>query len=185
MLRRALVSGLLLLTPLTYSAAADLWLHVHVDEGKNGDQRVRVNLPLSVIEQVIPMIENEHLKGGKVAMPHLSDQSIDLPALWQAIRDADDGEFVTVESTREVVRVAKSEGMMLVHVDGDGEAGGARVRVTVPLPVVDALVAAGEQELDLMAAITELRAFRGDLVTVEEDDSRVRVWIDERQESGR
>jgi hypothetical protein len=185
MLRRALVSGLLLLTPLTYSAAADLWLHVHVDDGGDGGDRVRVNLPLSVIEQVIPLIENEHLKGGKVSMPHVSDQSIDLPALWQAIRGAADGEFVTVESSREVVRVAKSEGMMLVHVDGDGEKGGARVRVTVPLPVVDALVKAGENELDLMAAIDELKTFRGDLVSVEENDSRVRVWIDDRQEPGR
>jgi hypothetical protein len=173
--------SLLLLVPSSFASAEDLWLHVHVDEGAEKGERVRVNLPLSVIEQVVPLIQNEHLKGGKIAMPHIDEAQIDLQAMWAAVRDAADGEFVSVESERETVRVAKSEGMMLVHVDGDPESGAAKVRVTVPLAVVDALTRAGEKELDLMAAISELKSFKGDLVTVEENGSRVRIWIDEHQ----
>ena len=185
MLRKLLVSSLMLLVPVTFASAEDLWLHVHVDEGAGKGERVRVNLPLSVIEQVVPLIQNEHLKGGKVALPHLDSAQIDLQAMWKAVRDAADGEFVSVESERETVRVAKSDGMMLVHVDGAPETDAAKVRVKIPLAVVDALTRAGEKELDLMAAISELKSFKGDLVTVEENGSRVRVWIDDMQGASR
>ena len=181
MLRRLLTIGTLALLTSPFALAGNLWLHVHVDEGGDGGERVRVNLPMSVIEQVLPLIKNEHIQNGRISVAEYSDQNVDLAALWAAVRDADDGEFVTVQNSSENVRVAKSEGMMLVRVDGN-EKGSARVRVTIPLAVVDALMKAGENEFDLVAAISELKSFRGDLVTVEEADSRVRIWIDDRQE---
>lgn len=187
-MRRVVTPTLILMLALPIAAAAttdNLWLHVHVDDGEDQGERVRVNLPMSVIEQVIPMIQNEHLKGGKIAIPKLDGTQVDLQQMWQAVRSAPDGEFVTIEDASESVRVAKSAGMMVVHVDGSPESGGAKVRVTVPLPVVDALMRAGERELDVMAAISELESFQGDLVTVEENGSRVRIWIDDRQGASR
>lgn len=181
MLRRLLTIGTLALLTSPLALAGNLWLHVHVDEGGDGGERVRMNLPMSVIEQVIPLINNEHIQNGKISVADVAEQDIDLAALWAVVRDAEDGEFVTVQNRSEHVRVAKSEGMMLVQVDGSDE-GTARVRVTIPLAVVDALMKAGENEFDLVAAIAELKTFRGDLVTVEEADSRVRIWIDDQQE---
>ena len=56
-----------------------------------------------------------------------------------ALRDAPDSEFVTIRSREDSVRVAKEDGFLLVNVD---EADGDRVRVRVPMEVVDVLLEA-------------------------------------------
>ena len=48
----------------------------------------------------------------------------------------------------------------------------------MPLEVVDAMVAGKDGELDLLAALEALADYDGDLVTVESEDSFVRIWID-------
>ncbi len=49
----------------------------------------------------------------------------------------------------------------------------------MPLKVVDALLSAGKDELDISAALRAL-ATEGDteLVSVRDQDNRVRVWLD-------
>jgi plasmid stabilization system protein ParE len=76
---------------------------------------------------------------------------------------------------------------VLVHVDtkprigkdgkprGDGE----QVRVEVPVSLVDALLSGEGEEANIQAAIAELRKRRGDIVRVHDEDSKVRIWIDE------
>ena len=53
------------------------------------------------------------------------------------------------------------------------------VRVEVPTSLVDALLSGEGDEANVEAAILELRKRRGDIVRVQDDDSHVRVWIDE------
>jgi hypothetical protein len=55
------------------------------------------------------------------------------------------------------------------------------VDVSVPLTVVDALLSGGTDELDLVAAVRALGTL-GDtvLVTVEDQKSKVRIWVDSR-----
>jgi hypothetical protein len=51
----------------------------------------------------------------------------------------------------------------------------------VPFTVVDALLSGGKDELDLLAAVRTLGTI-GDtvLVTVNDKDSKVRIWVDSR-----
>ena len=56
---------------------------------------------------------------------------------------------------------------------------GADVNVQIPSRVVDALLSGEGEELNFRAAIEALAAEgEGELVTVNDDDDRVRVWVD-------
>jgi len=98
------------------------------------------------------------------------------------------------------VRIAKSAGYLYIHVtennhharaanDGKGNETHARsavskVDVKVPMKVVDALLSAGKDELDIVAALHAL-SLHGDteLVSVKDDDNTVRIWIDSKNVS--
>lgn len=159
------------------ASASDLWLHVRVEE--NDGARVKVNVPIGMVEKAIGMVPVEHVKQGRI---HLDDCCSDLtPAelreLWQEIKDSPDMTFVTVEEEDESVRVWKEGGYLKVHVreHGDQEV----VDVQMPLGVVDALLSGEEDELNVEAAIRALvEEGEGELVTVTSEDERVRVWVD-------
>jgi hypothetical protein len=88
-----------------------------------------------------------------------------------------DAEFATVEEDDQKVRIARAGNLMLIHVDKtDGE---ESVRVEVPIEVVDALFSGQGEELNLRAGFAELQKRRGDIVRVKDNDSTVRIWIDE------
>jgi hypothetical protein len=182
MLKRSLIAGALLILATGLTAASDdLWLHVFVQEDGESGETVRVNVPIAFVEQVLPLIENEHIRDGKIVIPEQAElEGVDLRGIWEAVRDAADGEFVTVDGADENVRVAKQDGMLLVNVDDDGE----KVRVRVPLDVVDAAFSGDSGQLDVAAALRVLgeRYPSHDIVTVEEGPAVVRVWIDTRQE---
>src|SRR5580658_1573150 len=92
---------------------------------------------------------------------------------------ATDNEFVTVKEKDQDVRVAKSNGNLIVHVL-DKSKDGEKVDVTIPMKVVDALFSTvKDNELDVAAAIRAL-SDAGDavLVTVQDATEHVRIWID-------
>lgn len=159
---------------LTVSLAADRWLHVRVEEHRGAGEKVSVNIPLSLVEAILPAIDVDEFHDGRIDIGHEIDD-FDLRKALAALRDAPDAEYVRVESDDESVRVAKEDGTLIVLVDEDN---GDRVRVRLPLEVVDALLGAGEHELDISAALAVLSDYGGDIVTVESDDESVRVWID-------
>jgi ACT domain-containing protein len=157
--------------------APERWLHIKVDSKDAEGEVVRVNVPLSMAEKVLPAIHSKDLQGGKVKIKaHTED--IDLRAILDAVRTAADNEFVTVQSKKENVRVAKSGGYLLVKVTDNGEKA-ENVDIKVPFTVVEALLSAGEDELDVAAAIRALNA-HGDteLVTVTDQKETVRIWVD-------
>lgn len=169
------------------SSTSDRWLHVRVISTESKGETVRVNVPLELAEKVLPAINHDRLHNGKVKFNDSDMNGVDLKTILDALRSSKDGEFVTVQSTENDVRVAKQNGYMLVHViekrpssTKDGKPVERNtVDVKVPMKVVDALFSAGKDELDITAALRALSA-HGDteLVTVKSDDNTVRVWLD-------
>ena len=49
----------------------------------------------------------------------------------------------------------------------------------MPVSLVDAFLSGEGEEGNIQAAVAELQKRRGDIVRVKDDDSNVRVWIDE------
>ncbi len=166
----------LLVTPAAW-ADSDLWLHVRVDEANGA--KVSVNLPIGLVEKAIPMIPTEHFQDGHLVIDHDVEWSIaDLRELWAEVRNSRDMTFVTVEDGDDNVKVWKEAGYLRVRVleEGDGE---AEVNVKIPERVVDALLGGDGEQLDLSAALAALvDEGEGELVTVNDDRDRVRVWVD-------
>ena len=177
----------------TASAAKDQWIHIRVDNKDSSGETVRVNVPIELAEKVLPTINKDKLHNGKVHIDSAHMEDVDLRALLDAIRTSKDGEYVTVQSHENDVRVAKSAGYLLIHVtdknahkaetktkDGKTIASHeSNVEIKVPMKVVDALFSAGKDELDVVAALHALSA-NGDmeLVSVKDSENTVRIWID-------
>lgn len=174
--------ALLFVAATVAAAPPEHYLHVKVD-GTNTKELVRVNIPLSLAEKVIPAIDHGQLHDGKVQIGNFEANGVDLRAIIEAVKSAPDGEFVTVQEPDCNVRVAKERGQMVVHVIDKGD--GKKVDVTIPWTVAEALASASNQrELNIEAAIQALdRAGDTTLVTVTDNDETVRVWIDSQNTS--
>ena len=166
----------------TSSATAEKgerWLHVRVISTDGKSETVRVNVPLELAEKVLPAVNHERLHNGKVRIDSSDMNDVDVRAVMDAIRTAKDGEYVTVQSDDNDVRVAREGNHLIIHVLDKGGAKKSRVEVKVPTKVIDALLSAGKDELDLVAALHALGE-QGDteLVSVKDRDSTVKVWLD-------
>jgi hypothetical protein len=181
----AAVFILTLLLPLASWAQAapsqkqDRWLHVRVESSQPKNETVRVNVPLELAEKVLPAINQDPLRNGKVKIDLAQANGVDLHTLFEAIRSAKDGEFVTVQSNDSDVRVAKQAGYFLVHVHEKGNGKKDQVEIRVPMKVAEALLSAAHDELDILAAVRALSS-QGDteLVSVRNNEETVRIWLD-------
>jgi hypothetical protein len=177
------------------SAKTNQWIHVRVESKEDNGETVRVNVPIEMAVKVLPAINHENLQRGKVHIDNAHLDDVDLRTLLDAVRSSKDGEYVTVQSKGDNVRVAKSAGYLYIHVtEKNGEKGEkhadvkggkdksaeeTKVEIKVPMKVVDALFSAGKDELDVVAALRALSA-NGDteLVSVKDNDETVHIWID-------
>lgn len=183
------------------ASKSEQWIHVRVESKEDHGETVRVNVPVEMAAKVLPAIHQENLHDGKVRFDSANMHDVDLRAILDAVRNSRDGEYVTAQSPENNVRVAKSGGYLYVHVTEqcdrrktpakDGKEGAkssaaheSKVEVKVPMKVVDALLSAGKDELDIVAALKALSA-HGDteLVTVKDDQNTVRVWVDSKNMS--
>jgi hypothetical protein len=164
------------------SASEGLWLHVKVDEAEGA--KVSVNLPVALVEKALPMIPDGDWHNGHITIDGDINWSIsDLRELWQEVRATQDMTFVTVEDDDESVRVWKEGDYLMIKVlENHGQ--DSEVNVRIPARVVDALLSGEGDEFDFHAAISALAAEgEGELVTVNDDEDRVRVWVDSMAEA--
>jgi hypothetical protein len=191
-MRKSILAGVGLLAlsvlPAAQAAAqtATAWLHVRVEEAKKAE-KVAVNLPMTVVEAVLKASPEMIEKHGKI---HLGEEHglkmADLRKAWKALAEVGDAELVTVESEDENVRVMRKGDLIQVFVDKKAKTGkdgkpvkGEEVRVEVPVSLVDALLSGEGDQANIQAAVAELQKRRGDIVRVKDDDTSVRVWIDD------
>jgi hypothetical protein len=195
-MRKSIVAGLglaaLVALPVARTSAqaeaqaGTPWLHVRVEEARKAS-KVRVNLPLSVVEaalQAAPEMIEQH---GRIHLgEHHQLKLEDLRRIWKQLAAVGDAELVSVESEDENVKVRRKGDLLQVFVDKKAEAGkegqetqAEQVRVEVPVSLVDALLSGEGDEVNIQAAVAELQKRRGDIVTVQDHDSHVRVWIDD------
>lgn len=179
---RAAALAVLAVLFVSSASMAERWFHVRVvEEGDNGT-KINVNLPLSLIESVLGMIPEELNEEMQVELNESGFEVNELRDLWKQVRDSADATYVTVEGDDETVRVRK-EGQYLIAETTELRERGARVDVRFPLEVVDALFSGPEGQIDLGAAVRALAEHGdGDMVTVNDGDTTVRVWVDDQNE---
>jgi hypothetical protein len=157
------------------------WLHVRVEEPRQGSKgsRVHVNLPMTAVEAALEAVPETIASDGRFHLGRHGDgmKVEDFRRLWNELKGAGDAELVSVDDDDEHVSVSRKGDLLQIRVQEHGDR--ETVYVDVPTAVVDALFSGPGQELNLRAAIAELRTRRGDVVRVNDHDSTVRIWIDD------
>jgi hypothetical protein len=152
------------------------WFHVEVKENKTEPEYVKVNLPMGMVDVALNVIKDKKFNKGHFKL-HTDEISIaDMRKIWNELRKAGNAEFVTVEQKNETVRVAKDGNYVVVKVTEDKK---PKVDLRVPVSVVDALLASPGDELDIKAALIAMQKQGvGDILTVNDRETQVRIWID-------
>jgi len=179
-----LLVAVLVMGTAVWAASPERYLHVKVNNPRT-HELVRVNLPLTLAEKVIPAINNGDLQNGKVHVGDMQANNVNIRQILDAVKTAPEGEFVSVQQPNEEVRVAKEHGQLVAHVIDKG--GKERVDVTIPWEVAQALISeTTDSQLNISAAIKALENI-GDmtLVTVASDDESVRIWVDSNNTDGK
>lgn len=175
-------AALLLASAGRLAAQSTPWIHIHVQEQGEKASKVQVNLPLALVQAVAGVLPKDvagHIKEGKIQL-HNTDLTVaDLRRIWQQLRAAGDAEFVSVEEKDQRVRIVRQGDRVRINVD-DLSGKESRVRVEVPVDVVDALLEGEGSGLNIQAAIQQLQNKRGELVQVQDGETNVRIWIDEK-----
>jgi hypothetical protein len=169
--------------PAASSSHGAAWLHVRVEEPRQRS-RVHVNLPMTAVEAALKAAPDVVASHGRLHLGgHAKDLDIDeLRRSWNELKGAGDAEIVSVEDGDDRVNVSKKGDRLLVRVAEGGER--ETVHVDVPASVVDALFSGPGPDLNVGAALAELRTLRGDVVRVNDRNSTVRIWIDESADAG-
>lgn len=176
MLRR--VAPLVMLFAVVPLAAQtkDPWFHLEVRENKEEPELVKVNLPVSMLDVALKIAKDKNFHQGKIRLSSKEISVAEMRQLWSELKKAGNAEFVTVEKKEETVRIGREGNFVLVKVM-EGKI--SKVDLRVPVPVVDALLAGSEDELDIKAALLAMRQKNvGDILTVNDDKTQVRMWID-------
>ena len=177
------VLAVLLMVAGPAAAASDRWLHVKVDEEDGA--KVNLNLPLSLIEMALEMVpEDVTTDITDEVRVELNDAGFnveDLRNLWVELRDGGDATFLTVEEDDTKIAVRKVGDFFVAEtVDGSE----TEVDVRFPAPVIDALFSGPSGTLDFAAAVRALADYSsGDMVTIRDEGTSVRIWIDSSNES--
>jgi len=163
----------------TASSTHDRWLHVRVVSAQPKNENVRINVPLELAAVVLNAVKDDHLHNGRLRIDLNNSKDVDIRAIFEAIRSTKDGEFVTVQSNDEDVRVAKQNGYFLVQVHDKNHGKKEQVEIRIPMKVAEAMMSSANNELDVAAAIRAL-ASQGDteLVSVKDEEETVRIWLD-------
>lgn len=166
--------------PATRAEGKTVWIHIRVEEPQK-DSKVSVNVPMPVAEAALALAPESVVSGGRIHIgSRHSDRSLslaDLRRAWKELRAAGDAEIVSVEDRDETVRIGRVGDNVRINVDGRRKEG--TVRIEIPGAAVDALLSGEGESLNVRGALAEIGKLRGDVVRVDDHDSKVRIWIDE------
>ena len=161
------------------STGSQAWVHIQVVEQGDRGTRVNVNLPLSIAQKALALAPSDVVGEGRLDIGTKGTGRATLRELWTQLKASPDAEFVTVEEKDQTVRMEKRAGRLLISVDGRGPRA-EKVRVNLAASVVDALLSGDGSSLNVQAALGQLTEERGELITVMDGSSTVKIWVDEK-----
>ncbi|HSS51495.1 MAG TPA: hypothetical protein VLX28_21335 [Thermoanaerobaculia bacterium] len=162
------------------AAASDLWLHIDVNGKGDKSEQANINLPLSMVRNMAPMLEEKSHGSRRL---HVRDKDLSVSELrraWREIADGPDANYITVRDKESDVHIGKQGDYLRLKAKDRGQ-NGEDVDIKVPLDVVAALFSSDGDDLNFSAALEALaRRGEGELLTVNGNDETVRIWVDSR-----
>lgn len=154
----------------------DLWIHIRVQDARNA--KVSVNLPVSVVESLAGALPATAQSGSTLRFDDEEISVAELRRIWGDLQRTPDATFLTVDEEDSKVRVAKQRGYLVIDARKN-RPGAEDIQVRIPGTVVNALLSAPGDQLDMAAALRALaRHGEGELVTVNGEGETVRIWVD-------
>ena len=156
----------------------DPWLHLEVQEKSSDPALVKVNLPMSMVDVALDFVKDNKLRHGQLKLDTNEISVAEMRHIWNELKKAGDGEFVSVEKKTETVRIARQGGLLVVKVTGPDKQK-AKVDLKIPTDVVDALLQGSGDELNVKAALVAMQQRSlGEILTVNDEQTQVRLWIE-------
>jgi hypothetical protein len=157
---------------------------VRVDEDGEDGARVDIQVPLTMVSSLLPTLKKKiEIHEGRIDLGDGEMTLDEMRGYWAAVKSAKDGNYVTVRDGSDTVRISKRGGV--VHVDVSGNRGSERVKLRLPAALVDAVLGA-DDTLDVGELVRALGSVpNGEIIAVDDDESRVRIWIDDTPEPAR
>jgi len=172
----------LALTPLLalagpIAAASDdvIWLRVEVRDQGGEHSKVKVNLPLSLVELVIDSVDKREF----MANIESEHPSLDIPRLWREVRKMEGDDFVSVETDNERIRVWKDHDFFRVNVK-EADYSEPNIEVKIPLEIMDYLFESKDKTFGFQEMVERVRGHLPlTLVQVRHENEHVRIWLEE------
>lgn len=154
----------------------DPWLHVEVKESKDDPETVKVNLPFSMVDVALKIAQDKKFNGGKFRLDSTELSVPDIKKMWTEFKKAGNADFVTVEKKTESVKISREGNYLLIKVSEKNQ---QKVDLRVPVDVVDALLSAPGDELDIKAALVAMQQKgNSEILSVNDKDTKIRIWVD-------
>lgn len=144
------------------------WM-INADFTMEDGQEMKLSLPITFLKSFEPQIREA------LSEVDLEGQEVNFQEIWQAVKESGDNEYVTVESDDADIRVAVSEGNLVVNVNDKNE--GQTIDVTIPMAFGDILFGGDLANLDMDAVIDALGDIEGNLIEIVGNEVNGRVWI--------
>jgi len=152
-----------------------IWLRVEVNKTGEDHAKIKVTLPLSLIEVAI-----ESVDPSRVFHDIKSEKGIDLAKMWKQVRNLDVDEFITVDSDEAKVKVYKDSEFFRITVQEENYEK-PNVEVRIPFTVMDYLF---EEHKEGFKFSDLVRSLKGQLpltlIEATHDEGTVKVWIEEK-----
>lgn len=161
-------------------AANTHWLHIRV--ASEGEDQFNLNLPLSLVDSLLPMIEDKdwdrgHFRSGRFHWRDHEWTVAELRELWDAVKEERGYDLATFSNRHSNVRLFLDDRYLRVESEDDSR---DQISAKIPITVVDALLSGEGEKLNLMAAVEALKTLGNDeLIRVDAERSSVQVWIDQ------
>lgn len=171
-------AAILILAPLAAPLLADepvVMLRVDVNGTDKDTPKIRVTVPLSLIEVVIESVDTS-----EVMHSLKTEKGIDIKKLWRELKNADVDEFVTVEKGDKKVKVYKERDTFRVSVQEESY-DSPNIELRIPFTVMDYLTEEHKEGFKLSEMIEGLRAqLPLTIIEAHHDGDNVKVWLEEK-----
>jgi len=164
-----------LATPAAASDDSTIMLRVEVNGTGAENAKVKVSLPLSLIEVVVESVDTSH-----VMRDLKTEKGIDIKKLWRDLKNANVDEFITVEKDSEKVKVYKERDTFRVSIQEDGN-DSPNIEVRIPFSIMDYLTESHDDGFKLSEMVAGLKTqFPLTIVEARHDGQNVKVWLEQR-----
>jgi hypothetical protein len=110
-----ILASVFLLSGSLAIAQSSHWLHVKVETAGTKMEKVKINIPMALVETVLPMIEENDLMKGKIRLSDLPMTVPQMREIWQTLKSEGDFELASVQDGDTDLRVFKEGDYLYVR----------------------------------------------------------------------